>query len=138
MWSLSRQGSLRMGLLTGECRPSQLHGRPVPGCRATPHPACSGQSAARFPLSLASTPMCFRARHLSFSLPSHHNPQGAACNPQRPLNLHTWMHCTPGWGVGKRVASPKISWSPANHVTARLQPRCSRVHTLRGQKLTAE
>lgn len=103
-----------------------------------PPPRLLRTVSCQVPPSLASTPMCFRARHLSFSLPSHHNPQGAACNPQRPLNFHTWMHCTPGWGVGKRVASPKISWSPANHVTARLQPRCSRVHTLRGQNLTAE
>ena len=61
---------------------------------------CSG---SELPGSAASRPTWFRARYLTSSWFSHHNPQGDACSPQRCLNLHSWMHCTAGWGMGMRL-----------------------------------
>lgn len=88
MWSLPRQGSLVMVSLSSECRPSHLHGCPVLGCRGFLAQVVSCQV-----LQPPDTSSWF----------SQHNPQGAACNPQRCLNLRSWMHCTAGWGVGMRL-----------------------------------
>ena len=139
MWSLSRQGCLGMGLLTVQT----LTVAWAPCSRMQGHPQSRLLRTVSFqvpPLPSLHTHVLQSQASLLFTAQSWQSAGGCLqpLKAFKPLNLHTWMHCTPGWGVGKRVASPKTSWSPANHATARLQPRCSRVHTLRGQNLTAE